>query len=63
MLAITHAAKVDFCFLTPNDIKMPDWSSLAIFFTVLVGMNSNNECLFVGAPHRHYKDFRRAFEK
>ena len=33
----------------------------------LCGMNNNSECLceclFVGAPHRQYMDFRRAFEK
>ena len=35
MLAIPHTAKVDFCFLTPNGINMPDWPSLATY-----GMNS-----------------------
>ena len=29
----------------------------------LCGMNNISECLFVGAPHRQYIDFRRAFEK
>ena len=36
MLVIPCAAKVDFCFLTPNDINMPDWPSLAIFFTIFM---------------------------
>ena len=36
MLAIPYAAKVEVCFLTPNDINMQDWPSLAIFFTILM---------------------------
>ena len=36
MLAIPYAAKVDFCFLTPTGMNMPDWPSLAIFFTILM---------------------------
>ena len=59
---VPYAAKVDFYFLTPNGINMPDWPSLAIFYNTH-GINNNSECLCVGAPHRHYKDFRRAFEK
>ena len=35
MLAIPYAAKIDFYFLTPNGINIPDWPSLAIFFTML----------------------------
>ena len=36
MLVIPYAAKVEFCFLTPNGINVRDWPSIAIFFTMLM---------------------------
>ena len=63
MLAIPYVVKVDFCFLTPNGTNMPDWPYLAVFFYNTYGMNNNSKCMFVGAPYRHYNDFREAFEK
>ena len=47
-----------FCFLTPNRINMPDW----LLYNHYV-MSNNNERLFVGAPHRHYRGLGRAFDK
>ena len=63
MLAIPYAAKVDFCFF---GTKLQHYARLAIFGHLLYntyGMNNNSDCLFVSAPHRHYRGFRRAFEK
>ena len=61
MLAIQFAAIIVVCFLTQ---KWHQYARLAIFGYLLYntyGMNNNSECLFVRAPDRHYKDFRRAF--
>ena len=63
MLAIPYAAKV-ICLLF--DTKWHQFAGLTVFGYLLYNaydMNNNNKCLFVGAPHRHYKDFKRAFEK
>ena len=51
-------SNVDFCFLTPNDISMPD----CLLYNAY-GLTNNSECLFIGAPLKHYKEFRKAFKK
>ena len=63
MSAILYAVKVGFCFLTPNGISIYQTYHLWPFALQYLRINNNSQCLFVGAPHRHYKDFRRYFEK
>ena len=63
MLAIPYMTLVDVLLF---DTKGHQYARRLPFGCVLYNtysMNNNSECLFVGAPHKHYKDFRKAFEK
>ena len=44
------------------DTTWRQYARLAIFSYLLFNtyvMNSNSKCIFVGAPHRYYTDFRK----